>query len=168
MKWAPIADKTMLPIKMNFIAFSFQLKFENLKDRSGSLDAIRNAKRRISPTRTSLLKGCVSVNNKTLNQNKPFAGTGSPLNPVDFEVSKLKRANLNAAATAKRKAKAAHNFISGCRRRYSQNAGTTPKLTTSASESNCFPSSEAAPMARATNPSNKSAKAAISTKIKAS
>ena len=63
--------------------------------------------------RTSVLKGSVSVNDKTLSQNNPFAGTGSPLNPVDFEVSKLKRANLNAAATAKRKANAAHDFISG-------------------------------------------------------
>ena len=95
------------------MAFSFQLKFENLKERSGSVDAIRNAKRRMSPMRTSVLKGSVSVNDKTLSQNNPFAGTGSPLNPVDFDVSKLKRANLNAAATAKRKANAAHNFISG-------------------------------------------------------
>lgn len=113
MKCEPTADKMMLPMRINFIAFSFQLKFENLKERSGSLDAMRNAKSKMSPTRIELLKGSVSVSDKTLNQNNPFAGTGRPLNPVDFEVSKLKRANRKAAATAKRKANAAHIFISG-------------------------------------------------------
>jgi hypothetical protein len=51
MKCAPIADNTMLPMRMNFMAFSFQLKFENLKEISGNVEAMRNAKSRISPTR---------------------------------------------------------------------------------------------------------------------
>jgi hypothetical protein len=68
-----MAVNNMVPIKMNFIAFSFQMKFENLKESSGSLEAMRNAKRRMSPMRTSLLKGSVSVKDKTLNQNSPFA-----------------------------------------------------------------------------------------------
>jgi hypothetical protein len=51
MKCAPMAVIRMLPIKINFIAFSFQLKFENLKEISGNVEAMRNAKSRISPTR---------------------------------------------------------------------------------------------------------------------
>ena len=73
----------ILPIRINFMAFSFQLKFENLKESSGKVDAMSNAKRRISQMSNSLLSGLVSVKDKTLSQNNPFAGTGSPLNPVE-------------------------------------------------------------------------------------
>jgi hypothetical protein len=51
MKCEPIADKIIHAMRINFMAFSFQLKFENLKDKSGSVDAMRNAKSRMRPTR---------------------------------------------------------------------------------------------------------------------
>jgi len=103
--------------------------------------------------------------------NMPAAGMGKPLNPTCNVVSKLYLARRNAPAQGKIKAGMKNkNEVerppSFCAKDIRKNsntiiAGATPKLTTSASESNCFPISDEACINRAIKPSRKSMRAAI-------
>lgn len=88
-----------------------------------------------------------------------LAGTGSPKNECDCRVSILNLASRYALAAGISNARYDHS-TSPCssKIRYKMNAGATPEVTTSASESNSFPRGEDTPNARAANPSQKSKK----------
>ena len=118
--------------------------------------------------------------------NIAIAGVGKPINEVDWRSSKLKLANLYAAATGNKKPINGINWISDKLQVdispfstklvakefsliafsinwYITKPGATPEVTISARESNCFPNSLFTFNIRAANPSKKSKKIPINT-----
>jgi len=99
-------------------------------------------------------------------QNKPFAGTGNPRNEDVCLLSTLNLANRTAAKVGIKKATSGIFILYGTpteefnKNEYMMNPGATPKLITSANESNCAPRGEYDFNKRATNPSRKSKHAA--------
>lgn len=106
-------------------------------------------------------------------KNSVFAGVGKPIKLFDCLVSILNLANLNPDRTVIKKPTSGQKFRDSITELKSNNSsasrmalytiipGTKPKETISAKESNCFPSSEDTFNKRATNPSKKSATAAV-------
>lgn len=99
--------------------------------------------------------------------NIPIAGVGNPVNELDGSSLRLNFASRNAAKTVTIKGKYLNtlkkillsitSFVSRLIIMvYNMIPGTTPKVTMSASESNCFPTSEYAFSVRAMIPSIKS------------
>jgi len=106
-------------------------------------------------------------------QNKPLAGTGNPKKTEVCRLSTLNLANRIAEKTGIKRAKKGifvpkeRKTVDFERKEYTKNPGASPKLTTSANESNCAPNGEYALINRAINPSKKSKQAANRMKIKA-
>ena len=65
MKCEPTADKIMLPIRINFMAFSFQLKFENLKE--NFTQNVKNYTETMRHKGRNLRKNITKLNEKKLN-----------------------------------------------------------------------------------------------------
>ena len=96
-----------------------------------------------------------------LSQKSALAGVGTPIKESLWRVSKLnfpRRYAENAAMTAGAKPMIENPIFSSnapaiC---IAKNAGATPNVTMSASESSCLPNSPATPNALAINPSSRS------------
>ena len=127
-----------------------------------------NRKKRLSVSLAHVFSPDVT---KTSEQMKiALAGVGNPINESVCRVSMLNLANRNAEKTVMKYAESATSQPKGYNKpfliatenniQYMTEAGATPKLTTSANESSCFPISEYAFNQRAAKPSQKSNTAA--------
>ena len=171
-------------MKIYLILLLFQSNDLNLSEKRGNSATNRYENTAVTANRKKRLS--VSIANewevsdemKASEQiNSALAGVGSPINESLCRVSMLNFANRNAEKTAMINAgTATHHpqvqistgnpcFLAAVNNRaYMIEAGATPKLTISASESSSFPIAEYAFSQRAANPSKKSKTEAASMK----
>ena len=155
--------------KVNLTLLSVQLKFLNFNANRSILETMSNEKTTVMTTRTTGLnttsKMGDSKNGRDVIKNV-FAGVGRPLKESDCVSSRLKIANRKAEQTAMSIAMYGtyENGDSSDKAVYINNAGTIPKLTMSASESNSLPSGDEIFSHLAANPSKKSKIPATQTK----
>jgi hypothetical protein len=163
---APNIVNKMLPKSIYLYSFSFQpnvlnLSAINLTDELSNKDITKirtnTVYRKYAP-----LKNPFAYIIGIAEKNKAFAGVGNPMNSSVWLVEILNFPNRTADKMAIKKAEYGKyspnpsNVLISNKNRYIIKLGATPKVTISASESNCFPSSPLTLSNRAAKPSKKS------------